>query len=376
MNTKNIKKINKLSNNFNISFEIELESNNIKSFDSDILTDLTNSNTPIELKNKIKYYYKTLKSKNIEKFQHFINYNVEYGNFLNVLFKIKDKKQFINYIYSFSPNTLEYKFCRYIKLLFTNNYFIKKDNTLIPSNLLIESLSKHLPNFYNKYKPDIKFVFEPTILFGFEIILNTYLTSLNDSIDYINEFFNDFNNQDNFIFSKNTSIHVNISMKDLNNYKMIKGLLFLNDYHLTKIPYIFKNNESRIGNKYCKSLRYEITKIINNNLNELKYKDLKNILNKLKLNSDLSSIETIFNDLFYKFIQLYGEKNIGFNINKIIEKNYIEYRYTGGLNINKDILINKLYYYCYITYLMLSDYKQKKYMNKLNNFNKNILYIQ
>jgi hypothetical protein len=117
-------------------------------------------------------------------------------------------------------------------------------------------VKKHLPSFFQKWQNRIDFVFERSLLRGIEIKPKTYLQGLNDGIEMLNDFYADFDKQKYFVFSEKTGLHINIGTKEgLNDFNFIKGLLLLNDFTETgKTPYVFKDITWRMNNKFCKPL--------------------------------------------------------------------------------------------------------------------------
>ena len=48
------------------------------------------------------------------------------------------------------------------------------------------------------------------------------------------------------------------------------------------------------------------------------------------------------------------------------DKNYVEFRYVGGGNVSEQLMLEKMQYFCYITYLMTNpEFKRKEYLKKL-----------
>lgn len=216
----------------------------------------------------------------------------------------------------------------------------------------------HLPNFTRKWNRKIDFVGDATLERGIEIKPKTYIPSLSESIDMINDFYSDLESQKYWKFSERTGIHINIGTNQKAKWNPIKGLLLLNDFSKgDETPYTFKGMTWRMNNKFCGSLIPY--------LKELKEKE-KSIIKSIDIN-DLEKSEDLLNNFLTKKVNDIGFKNLGFNITKL-EQNYVEFRYAGGL-ISKEILIEKVKYFCFIVYAMTNDsYKRKEYIKKLYKF--------
>ncbi len=91
---------------------------------------------------------------------------------------------------------------------------------------------------------------------------------------------------------------------------------------------------------------------------------------ELKKSIDLKNIklsEKTLNEFLTSKIKEWGIKNYGFNISKIQDK-YVEFRYAGG-EISKEIMIEKVKYFCFLVYCMTNEeYKRKEYLGKLYKF--------
>ena len=212
-----------------------------------------------------------------------------------------------------------------------------------------EMVKKYLPNFYKKYSKILKFEFDHSLNKGIEFSPITYVKSLDVAIKMLEDFFNDFKNQDYWFMSNSTSIHINIGLDKKVDWNLSKGVLILNDYSESNLPFVFKGIELRQETNFTKSLY----KIINQKLKEFNFEKF----NKEKIENFINlQLEEIFEQL--------GSKNFGFNIQQIKKFNYVEFRYVGG-NLTKELVVDKLIYFCYIVYCMTSDWKERDYIKKL-----------
>jgi hypothetical protein len=224
---------------------------------------------------------------------------------------------------------------------------------------LKHNLEHFFSKFYNKYYKDLDFVLDASLDRGIEFKPKTYFLGLNKTLELINDFFNEYYKQDYWKFTQKTGLHVNIGLqgKKYEDYNAIKGLVMLDDYDFNDVPFVFKDMLNRMNNKYCSSLKKALL--------ELKERD-KNKIKNLDLH-DIKKVEEFFNEFLIKYIVKEGVKSFGFNIGYLKIKSYIEYRFIGG-EIEKELIISKLLYFCYITHLMTSNYKQKDYHKKLYKF--------
>lgn len=214
-------------------------------------------------------------------------------------------------------------------------------------------VEKHMPTFYRKWNKDFNYEFDLSLLRGIEINNKSYIRGINNALEMLKDFFNDFENQDYWKFTHKTSIHINIGLDIQVDWNLFKGVVFLKDWRRnpSDIPFAFHRIPQRIENKFALSI-VEIIK--------------KQKLDDKFLNfSDIKYIENDFNEIYKDLIADWGDKTFGFNIIQAIRKNYIEYRHVGGKNLNYDILKEKTLYFCYITYLMVTpDFKRKEYLKK------------
>lgn len=210
--------------------------------------------------------------------------------------------------------------------------------------------------FYEKYKNILKFEIDNTLERGIELSNLTYFNSIDELINFIEDFYKHYESQNYWKFTERTGIHINIGIKEIKDYNIIKGLLFLND--TGEEPFVFKNMEWRQNSKFCGSLIWEL------------FKDQSILLKCQKLLKDqkIIDVEEILNKKLFEILKEKGYKNFGVNLVPLKNFNYIEFRYAGG-DIKMNDLIDKLLYFTYITYLMTnSDFDRELYLKKLYKF--------
>lgn len=343
-NKKDVDVLKKLDGEFTIALEFELETDDeyqAEDVDEDEILDQIKKSAHNQLKS-----VKGVKPSFINDIIDSIELDDEdytYDELLNPSFYRGNKQMIINVIRSIS---MEYS-------VDSLSYYSKK-------------IREFLPNFYEKWSDVFKFEYDNSLDRGIEFSPLTYLNSISDTIDMINDFYDDFNNQSYWKFTNKTGLHINIGFKDKKDWNLIKGVLFLSDdikSSKNKIPYIFKGIENRIESKYSGSFKRLVFDTISNN---------KNTFNIDK--SNLSSVEIFFNDYLNKILEKDDVnsssyfKFYGLNITNLLKDNYIEFRYVGGL-VSRDVLIDKLFYFCYLCVLMTEpDYKKESYYKRLYRF--------
>ena len=223
-------------------------------------------------------------------------------------------------------------------------------------------VKEHLPKFYKKYKKDLKFEFDQSLNQGIEFSPKTYVVSLDKALEMINDFYNDFDKQDYWLMNTNTSIHINIGFTRPVKWNIIKGLIMVNELRKDEVPYAFKGIKDRINTSFTQSL--------------LDYLKIEGVVKKLEKAGVLNfpSIEFVEKQLLKQLdivIETFGIKTFALNINHIRNHNYVEYRHVGG-EVDKELVIDKIMYFAYVSYMMTTDYKDKEYHKKLYKFIDNL----
>lgn len=127
--------------------------------------------------------------------------------------------------------------------------------------------------------------------------------------------------------------------------------------------FTFKDMEWREKSAYTKTFLPQLRKDIESERDKvMKHSQFR----------DMKKLEDFFGKYILDQLEKHGYKNYGFNITRIKSYNYVEFRYPGG-QISKDVLIDKLYYFCYVVYLMTDEkYKRRDYLKNLYKFIDNI----
>jgi hypothetical protein len=262
------------------------------------------------------------------------------------------------------------------------NKSIKESLALYPSrkNLkLVELFKKSFPNFSFKYENFISFHEDETVN-GIEIVNSNGgewtdeikkqkkypidtprpFEKIDTAMVYLKDFFDEFNSQKNWKFSHNTSLHINVGIKlerrrTLTNglyipLNIVKGVIMISDQE--KKGYTFKGIEERLVN-YCSSIK---TKLIEN---------LKKEPNYELYSGDINEMERYLHFKIKDLYNFFTPKLFGMIFKNSKYGDYVEFRYVGGENMRFEILKDKLMYFCYIVYLMSSEYRKKEYHKKL-----------
>ena len=79
---------------------------------------------------------------------------------------------------------------------------------------LEEAMEEYFPNFMEKYSPNLKFEEDVSLSCGIEFSSDNppYITGLDAALEYLNDFFEEYNKQDFFRFDDTTGLHTNIGM--------------------------------------------------------------------------------------------------------------------------------------------------------------------
>ena len=336
-----------ISEKFTIAFELELETDDpsIKPIihEQDLIDEIREKLFSLLKNEKVDYSEKVFF---IEEVTNSIDFDDEDETLDNILDweLYKDKKEQI-IVY-------------YLNILYQDIYERVEDERSNESyeelylKILTDKAKEHLPNFYKKYKNEIDFVMDMTLDKGLEIKQKTYIKGLNKSIIFLNDFFEDFKNQTYWKFTKKTGLHINIGFVDDNvQWNIVKGVILLKDIKKDDIPFVYKDMIWRMNTHFTDSI-----------FNQLK-------INKSKIDlSDIETAEKYIQKSVESTMKKFGSKHFGFNISKLKSENYIEFRYVGGV-VDKELIISKMLYFCYIVYLMINPlYKRKEYLKSLYKF--------
>jgi hypothetical protein len=305
----------------------------------------------------------------------------------------KDWENYDDYVldYVLNPNNYDDEVeIRVIEFL-GNNFLVFNEMQNI--KYLIDKVKENLPKFYKKYHETFKYELEGDA--GKQRILEfspkTYLNGLDDAFEQINLFFDEFEKQDYWYFNERTALHVNIGVNKKVKINPLKGLILMSDMDRDKkIPYVFKNIGHRMNNRFVGSMIDGLFRLLSGdiykdlehpdpiyrlNTKEFRnWKELKKYKGYLKKNiesldmHDIPKLEDFLNTLLIKSNTDFYLKEFGLNIAYINKSNYVEFRFVGG-NVSRELLLDKLIYFCYLFYSMTDpEYKKQSYHKRLYKF--------
>lgn len=328
------------SNDFTIALEFELETNDMDNNDDSI--------SPakfIEIAKGNAYQYIKDEGKSKKNMFYLVDEIIDTLDFEDVDENIDLFEEYLDeYPNGFANKLIQVLQADYMTYMISDNI-----------DYLIDNFRKNLPNFYKKWNSEIKFELDNTLKRGIEFSMNTYLVGIEDTIELIEDFYKDYNNQKYWFMNERTGIHINIGFTKKVDWNIIKGILMISDYGETS--FTFKNMKWRQKSFYTKSILPVLKKEL----------DSSKIMKATSF-SDIKSTEDELSNYVLKLMNEFGYKNFGFNVTRISGYNYVEFRYPGG-DIPKDVLIDKLYYFCYVATLMTDkNFKRREYLKKLYKF--------
>jgi hypothetical protein len=218
--------------------------------------------------------------------------------------------------------------------------------------------SEHFPYFYYRHGCDLKFEPDESLDNGIEFSPWTWFDGLDEAFEFLDDFYEEYNNQDVFYFSDTTGLHINLSNGTKKpKFNFIKGLLFLNE------DYALKDYPERVGNRHSRPIKKEFNKLLKKDLSNKGCNYLHSLLKSIK-EDNAKLAESYLNDLIKKVLTKHNKDDLGFNLNKA-EEGYVEFRYPGGL-VSQEQIINSTLYYSKLVELMLNkELDQKRYFKKL-----------
>lgn len=339
-NNKDKDYISSISNDFTIALEFELETDDMESGGESV--------SPakfIEIAKGNAYQYIKDEGKSNKNMFYLVDEIIDTLDFEDIDENIDLFEEYLDeYPKGFANKLIQVLQADYMTYMISDNI-----------DYLIDNFKKNLPNFYNKWNSEIKFELDNTLKRGIEFSMNTYLFGIEDTIELIEDFYKDYNNQKYWFMNERTGIHINIGFTKKVDWNIIKGILMISDYGETN--FTFKDMKWRQKSFYTNSILPVLKKEL----------DSSKIMKPISF-SDIKSMEDELSKYVLKLMTEFGYKNFGFNITRISGYNYVEFRYPGG-DIPKDVLIDKLYYFCYVATLMTDkNFKRKEYLKKLYKF--------
>ena len=252
-----------------------------------------------------------------------------------------------------------------------------------------ELMYEHLPNFMAKYASDIKLEEDASLApdphVEFSMDYPAYITGLEEALEYLEIFFTDFENQDNFFMDNRTGLHTNVGILDedddpIEDYDLMKAMLFLNHEFATKgfesrrysgwAGDIKKDAINHIAtlvqNEVAQEVRPGIWKLTGDN------KETTSVIKDLT-ERDFDAVKKALSNAVEVSTRYTSPKQMGFNIKHLPYRKYVEFRYPGHDALNYDIMRNATLYYAHIIKISTDpQYKNDEYMKKLVGFINNL----
>ena len=252
-----------------------------------------------------------------------------------------------------------------------------------------ELMYEHLPNFMAKYASDIKLEEDASLApdphVEFSMDYPAYITGLEEALEYLETFFTDFENQDNFFMDNRTGLHTNVGILDedddpIEDYDLMKAMLFLNHEFATKgfesrrysgwAGDIKKDAINHIAtlvqNEVAQEVRPGIWKLTGDN------KETTSVIKDLT-ERDFDAVKKALSNAVEVSTRYTSPKQMGFNIKHLPYRKYVEFRYPGHDALNYDIMRNATLYYAHIIKLSTDpQYKNDEYVKKLVGFVNNL----
>ena len=238
-------------------------------------------------------------------------------------------------------------------------------------------LNEYLPNFWGKWGSSLATEPDASLPRNHNVeLVNSnpiYMDGLDEAFEFLEDFFNDFDAQDNFKFTEKTGLHTNIGYlrtdpdgekRRMNDYNVLKGLLFLNH------DFALKNFEERKGSSWAGDLKADAVKHIQDLFQKEKVGTDKR-LTQTWLSRNFDLFEKTINDVVLEYSKNMYSKGIGFNINYVKSRGYIEFRYPGNEVTYEKMKDATLYYAHIVKVTADDDYKKEEYMKKLVSFVEN-----
>jgi len=231
-------------------------------------------------------------------------------------------------------------------------------------------LWEHLPKFMRKWRHALKFEPDGSLDNGIEFSMDTppFMTGLSEAFEFLEDFYEDYNNQDNFEMNSNTGLHTNVGMLDAEGerkegYNLVKALLYINQEFATK----GMGMSSRQHNRWVGDIRKKAKDLMAGTISK---KDQRGKIEFPGLNS-AELMNFLESDLSSAVLDAARQnpKGVGFNVGYINTRGYVEFRYPGGESATLENMKNATLYYAHIVKAALEpQYKRRDYVKKLIGF--------
>jgi hypothetical protein len=340
-----------ISERFTIAFEIEMECDDPKvepiTHEQDLITEMRNKAYSLLTNEKVDFSEKIMFIEEVTNACDFDDDDETLDNVLDWdLYKDKTEQIIVYYLNIIYQDIFE----RVDRKIIRHSY--EKDFL----KYLTGKVKFYFPKLWRKYKDNMECVMDMTLDKGIEIKQKTYIQGINNSIEFLNDFFNEFDNQTYWKFTNKTGLHINVGyIGGRVKWNIVKGMLLLKDLKRGEIPFVFKDMIWRMNTSFTDSI----------------FNQLEPDKSLIDL-SDIEETERYLTKLINRTMKKFGPKHFGFNVSKIKKEKYVEFRYVGGV-IDENLIVNKMLYFCYIVYLMTTpEYKRREYLKALYKFVDNL----
>ena len=241
---------------------------------------------------------------------------------------------------------------------------------------LEEAMEEYFPNFMEKYSPNLKFEEDVSLSCGIEFSSDNppYITGLDAALEYLNDFFEEYNKQSFFRFDDTTGLHTNIGMvtedgEEVDKYNFFKALMFLNHTFATAGVGFPSREFSRWTGDLKGPALQNIANYIKDYSGQGRSAESKKDFMLDYLKDNFEELEDLLNASITRTANSIGPKSLGFNIVYTPSRNYIEFRYPGKTDPTPETMKKALEYYAFIIKAATDPkFKRKEYIKDLIGF--------
>ena len=243
------------------------------------------------------------------------------------------------------------------------------------------AMEDNFPNFMSKYHNTLKFEEDGSLTCGIEFSQDNppYLIGLDAAIEYLTDFFDEYDNQSVLRMTDKTGLHTNIGYSQdgelAESYNLFKALMFLNHTYATKGVGFPSRERSGWTGDLKKPALHHIEKFAEQLPDDSAHDDVltKKSLMKKYISREFDELSGILSNQVAKTARSMGSKSIGFNVNYTANLNYIEFRYPGKEDATLESMTKALKYYAFIVKAAADPtFKQKEYVKDLVGFLNNL----
>jgi len=242
---------------------------------------------------------------------------------------------------------------------------------------LEQALEDNFPTFMSKYQNTLKFEEDGSLSCGIEFSQDNppYMMGLDAAIQYLEDFYEEYDAQSYFKMTNSTGLHTNIGYSQdgelAENYNLFKALMFLNHTYATKGVGFPSRERTGWTKDLKKPALHNIEKFAEMLPDDSSHEDVltKKSLMKKYLSREFDDLGGILSNQVAQQAQRMGPKSIGFNVNYTSRLNYIEFRYPGKEDATLETMTKALKYYAFIVKAAADPtFKKREYIKDLVGF--------